>query len=245
MALTLTQKEHIEMQLRGHDRDAVRAQIILDEAKNVSLELLIERGVFGSDIMSSGIYLARFLYQNQELYKGKSCLDMGCGPGTQGIVMAKYGAKSVDLTDISKKAVDNTKKNIQKHQLEGICTAYEGDLFSALPKGKRYGVIAFNHPFFPEEAENFKTNVCNDIELKKTMLGGTELIKRFLGDVKEYLNDGIIIMPYFRFAGHENNPITHAEDYGLKIIDEERIESKQGLQLGDFSIYLIRIKTTR
>jgi len=72
------------------------------------------------------------------------------------------------------------------------------------------------------------------------MLGGTDLIQRFFKEVLTYLKqDGIIIMPYFHFAGTENDPVTHVEKYKLRIFQEHKIESKQGLQLGDVSIYII------
>ncbi len=150
MVLTKEQKEQVAMQLEKHNRDDVKSKITLDS--NKEFELIVERGVFGSDIMSSGIYLAKFLYIHKSLYSNKVCLDMGCGPGIQGLIMAKYGAKHVDLSDINSKAVENTKKNIKLHNLKKMASAYVSDLFAGLPKNKKYEVIVFNHPFFPKEA---------------------------------------------------------------------------------------------
>jgi methylase of polypeptide subunit release factors len=242
MALTKEQKEQVAMQLKRHDRDNVKSKIDLDQ--RTSLEIIVARGVFGSDIMSSGIYLARFLYQHRDIYRGRICLDMGCGPGTQGLIMAVYGADKVDLSDINPNAVINTNENIKLHHVGKVCRAYVSDLFKNLPKRKKYEVIVFNHPFFPEEAENFGNDVFDDEMLRKSMLGGTELLKRFLKEVKTHLkdNESIIIMPYFHFAGKENDPAVHVEKYGLFIQSDERIKSQQGLQLGDFSIYTIKQK---
>ncbi len=242
MTITKKQKEQVAMQLKRHNRETVKSKI--DLGKDASLELIVEHGVFGSDIMSSGIYLAKFLYHHRELYKDKICLDMGCGPGAQGLIMAIYGASQVDLSDISSRASENTRRNIELQILKKKCHAYTSDLFTELPKNKKYEVIVFNHPFFPEEAKNFGKDVFKDIMLRKSMLGGTELIKRFFNEAKAHMKgkDSIIIMPYFHFAGKENDPANHVEKYGFLIQEDKRIKSQQGLQLGDFSIYTIKKK---
>jgi methylase of polypeptide subunit release factors len=241
MTLTEEQQNQVKMQLKKHDRQNTEAKIILDEKTGASLTLRIERDVFGSDIMSSGIYLARFLYKNKNLYKGKTCLDVGCGAGTQGLIMARE-AKEVFLSDVSPKAVRNAEDNVKKLKVKNA-EVFESDLFASIPKNKKFDVIVFNHPFFPEDAEKFE-HEKHDIELRKTMLGGTGLVKRFFSSaVKHLTNGGIIIMPYFHFAGKENDPATHLAKYGFKIASIEKIKSEQGLQLGEFSIYVIKIKT--
>ncbi len=240
MALTKKQKEQVVMQLKKHNRGDVKGKITLEP--NKEFELIVEKGVFGSDIMSSGIYLAKFLYNHKKLYFKKICLDMGCGPGIQGLIMAKYGARQVDLSDINRKAVENTKKNIKLHNLKMKASVYVSDLFKNLPDRGKYDIIVFNHPFFPEEAERFGKEVFKETMLRKSMLGGTELVKQFFRNAKNYLKDknSLIIMPYFHFAGKENDPANHVKDYGFYISKEERIKSEQGLQLGDFSIYIIK-----
>jgi tRNA1(Val) A37 N6-methylase TrmN6 len=239
MTFTEEQKAHVLKQLQGHKRNSGTRNLVLDEDAHTSLELLIEQGVFGSDIMSSAIYLARFLYQHQELYSGKDAADIGCGPGTQGLVMSKYGAKSVVLSDINPKAVANTQKNVEQQNLANA-EVYESDLFDGLPKNRTYDVIVFNHPFFSGEPEKFEGDPNQDEMLRRSMLGGTELLQRFFREVPKYLRqDGIIIMPYFHFAGTENDPATQVGKYKLKISEEHKIESKQGLQLGDVSMYVL------
>lgn len=237
MTFTKEQKAQILLQLQSHNRDSGVRNIVLDEVTHTTLSLLIERGVFGSDFMNPAICLARFLYQHNKLYSGKDCIDIGCGPGTQGLVMLQYGAKSVVLSDFNPKAVTNTRKNIQNCANAEV---YESDLFAGLPKNRAYDVIVFNHPFFSGEAENFEGDPNQDEMLRKSMLGGTELLQRFFRAAPEYLNqDGIIIMPYFHFAGIENDPAAHVDKYKLKISQEHKFESKQGLQLGDISVYVI------
>lgn len=239
MTFTRDQKNHVLKQLKAHIRDSATRTLVLDEDTHVSLELLIEQGVFGSDIMSSAVYLSRFLYQHPELYSGKDAADIGCGPGTQGIVMSTYGAASVICSDVNLKAVLNTQKNIEGLKLTNaeVC---QSDLFESLPKQRTYDVIVFNHPFFSGEPEQCEEDPNQDVMLRRSMLGGTALLQRFFREAPEYLRqNGTIIMPYFHFAGIENDPATHVKKYHLNIFQEHKIESKQGFQLGAVSIYLI------
>jgi len=239
MPLTKEQYNLIKRQLQAHNRQSGIKTITLDKDNNVSLELLIEKGVFGSDIITTATHLAQFLYQHPELYSGKDAADIGCGPGTQGMIMAKYGAKSVLLSDINPKAVSNTQKNIEKYNLSNTKTI-ESDLFNNFPQNKTFDVIVFNHPFFSGDPKQFKGDPNDDVMLRSTMLGETELIKRFFQQVPKYLKeDGIIIMPYFHFAGPENNPANHIENYKLKVLKEHKIISKKGFHMGDVSIYII------
>ncbi|MFH1089583.1 MAG: hypothetical protein V1716_04120 [Candidatus Uhrbacteria bacterium] len=101
MAFTKEQKTLVLRQLQAFKRNSDIKKIILSEDSYSFLELLIERGVFGSDIITTAMHLAKFLYKHQELYFQKDVVDVGCGPGTQGIIMAKYGAKSVFFSDIN------------------------------------------------------------------------------------------------------------------------------------------------
>src|SRR3989338_1322993 len=95
--LTQEQQEQVTKQLNLHQKskEGLR-KIILNTATGAALNLFIGREVFRSDKMSSAIELARFLYRNNSLYRGGNWLDMGCGAGTQGLVMALNGARRVD-----------------------------------------------------------------------------------------------------------------------------------------------------
>ena len=47
-------------------------------------------------------------------------------------------------------------------------------------------------------------------------------------------------MPYFHFAGTENDPAEHVRKYDLLIENEVKVKTRQGIQLGDFSMYIIK-----
>jgi predicted RNA methylase len=245
MSLTREQQEQVGLQLQRHNRDSGSRSIQLDKEGKRNLDLWISKGVFGSDLMSSGVVLTSFLDdpQNRELYADRDCLDMGCGPGTMGIIMAKNGAGSVDLLDLNGKAILDTKRNIKDHNVGDRCSALESDLFSVV-REKQYGCIVFSHPFFPEEAHNFGQEFYDDEMLRRSMLGGSgTLLRRFFSQLQEgnyLMHLGNLIMYYFHFAGIENNPTTHIRQYGLRVVRQEEIISETSLQKGDFSIYVIQ-----
>jgi methylase of polypeptide subunit release factors len=234
MTFTKEQENLVRKQLAAHLREPGIKAIHLDE--DTTLEFLVEKGVFGSDLLGGAIHLARFLHTHPNLYAGRDALDMGCGPGTQGLGMVRNGAKHVTFSDINPKAVDNTNKNVHNYRNVEV---YESDLFSQLPR-KKYDVIVFNHPFFPGNADDFKEDPTNDLLLRKSMLGGTELIKIFFQQASSYLNDeGKIIMPFFHFAGIDNDPANHVGAYGFRIEEHYKINSDKGFHRGNISIYVI------
>lgn len=234
VALTKDQQELVRKQLAAHVREPGIRYIQLDE--NTTLEFIVDTGVFGSDLLGAAIQLARYLHAHPHLYAQKDVLDLGCGSGAQGLVMSKNGAQSVDFSDINPRAVENTKKNVRNQDNVAV---YESDLFSDLPR-KKYDVIVFNHPFFPGNAEDFSEDPTDDLLLRKSMLGGTNLIKRFFQGVSEYLNnDGTIVMPFFHFAGNENDPANHVTLYGFRTLEQHRITLSEGFHRGDVSIYVL------
>lgn len=230
--LNNAQQKQINMQLENHKHKDYIVDIKLTDDE-ILKKFLIKENVFRSDIMSA-MYLAKYLYFNNGIYKNKKVLDLGCGAGIQGITAAKYGAKSVFLSDISEFAVENTKKNVLNYNITKICDVYQSDLFENIT-GK-FDIVIFNHPFFPGDA--IKNNVVSE-----SMLGGTKLIHRFFKDVKKYLSkDGIIIMPYFSLAGKFNDPKIQGKKYGFKVIERFNKKSDFGLQKGQIYIYELVIK---
>jgi methylase of polypeptide subunit release factors len=203
-----------------------------------TLELEIDRGVLGSDLMIPAIILARYLHKNKKLYTNKNVLDMGCGAGPQGIICAKNGAGNVDFSDISEKAVQNCRRNLSTFGIDA--NVYRGDLFESVPE-KEYNLIMFNNPFFPEEAKNFEDDFLGDPILLKSLLGGTGLLKRFYREAKKYLeSDGMIIQPYFDFAGEENNPGIQGPKHGYKVREMYHEQISVGSHQGRCSVFELR-----
>lgn len=236
MKLSTEQSEQIEKQLSAlKEYKSGIKEIALDN--NVKLSLLINNGVFWSDIIEGAKVLANFLYKNKDLYNNKIALDMWCWTGTQWLVMIENWAKEVTFADINPRAIENVKENIAIKKIQKY-KIYESNLFDKIPT-KKYDLIVFNHPFFPEDAENYTSQTWDDTLIKKSMLADVWLIEKFLIEAKEYLSDtGKIIMPYFLLAGTENNPNTYKEKCGFTI-QEYTTETHKGIQKGNISIYLL------
>ena len=77
--------------------------------------------------------------------EGRTMLDMGCGAGVLGIHAGLAGAEAVTLIDIDAKAIANTRRNIDTHDLQGVVVAEQGDLFETLGE-QRFDLIAANLP---------------------------------------------------------------------------------------------------
>ena len=76
-----------------------------------------------------------------------SLLDMCTGSGCIGLSLAKLGGYSVTLSDLSPRAIHVSRINRGGLDLEEQVEICHGDLFEALPEGKRFDVIVSNPPY--------------------------------------------------------------------------------------------------
>lgn len=107
---------------------------------------LIKKGVWDF-LKASGRYHARYMfYHNADLFVGKTVIEIGAGTGIMSIIMAKYGAKKVIASDISNKAVENTKENVRRFGCGDIVEVVQGDLFENIKESA--DCILWMIPFF-------------------------------------------------------------------------------------------------
>ncbi len=228
MKLTPKQKKQITLQLKAHGHSKYKTDIEI--AGGLTLKnFSVLSNVLRPEVMSA-LQLAQWLYLNNALYAGKITIDMGCGAGIQGIVMAFCGARQVVCSDISNDAVKNTILNVKNYKLQNKVKVVGGDLFEKIKQ--KADVIVFNHPFFSDHTMRQTLNA------DFAMLERGSLIHRFLDDAKRFLKpNGLIVMPYFHVAGPINDPAIQAPQHGYKVVERFRMNVTRGLQKGDVSVY--------
>lgn len=109
--------------------------------------------------------------------RGKKALDMGCGSGFLGILLAKKGF-DVTSADIDENALKNTAHNAKRAKLGRKIKAKKSNLFSSL-KGKKFDFIVFNPPYVESESLKWR-----DVDGGK---GGREILDCFLKDFGKHL----------------------------------------------------------
>lgn len=124
------------------------------------------------------------IWQFTEIHRGETVLDLGTGIGLLAIFAAE-SANRVIATDINPKAVENAKYNIERHGVEHIVSARQGDLFQPV-ENEMFDVIIANLPFPYTESEQ----------------PWWELHRRFFNEVGSHLNPNGRI--YYQ-AGEINN----------------------------------------
>jgi tRNA G10 N-methylase Trm11 len=230
--LTKEQEKICKKRLIEHRHDSYDVDLYL--SNTILGNFRVNKNVFRPDI-GTGIYLARFLSENRQVFQGKNVIDMGCGTGLQAIVMGLQGANVVVASDISSDAYLNTKENISKFSLNHKVFALHGDLFepvSAKYDLKTFDLVVFNHPFFgsaPYESD----------AVARAWMDDGSLIHRFFSDFNKNFNiSAKIIMPYFFFAGSTNDPGVQAAKHGLdaKVICQYNVDDRNILK-GTFAVY--------
>ncbi|MDO8524461.1 MAG: methyltransferase [bacterium] len=216
-------------QTKHHQHEKYKANIILSQG-HVLKDFKVGKGVLRPEKMTS-IWLARYLFFNNRVFADKVVLDLGCGTGIQGVVMALYGAKKVLFSDKSEVGFKNTKENVKKFGVLGISEFFCGDLLEKISKDSDVGLIVFNHPFFSDPDEN----------APESMLGPGELVHRFFEEAKERFPSTPIVMPYYHKAGPINDPAEQAPKHGYNVTERLRLDVRTGLQRGPVSIYEIRL----
>jgi release factor glutamine methyltransferase len=139
-------------------------------------------------------------------------LDMGTGSGIQAVTAAlKKDVREVTAVDISNDALRKADKRARSEGIRRKIKFIRSDLFNNI-SGK-FDWIIFNPPYLPSEGEADELSWAGG---KK----GFEVIARFLGEAKRYLNeDGSILMVYSSLT---NLDLTEY-DYDVEIIRKKKL----------------------
>lgn len=169
------------------------------------------------------------LLSKQNFLSSYSCLDMGCGSGILGITSAKKGIPTT-FVDINEKALEQTKKELEKEQLSTKTTLIYSDLFFNIPL-QEFDILVFNTPYLPDDEE------LQDLALHGGP-NGNEVALRFLTDVSSYMKkDGVLFILV--------SSLGHPEDIETKCVEQNlhhEIIARKKLFFEELIIYKITKK---
>jgi len=118
-------------------------------------EFYTASGIFSNSKLDFG---TRVLIENMKVKEEDDVLDLGCGLGVVGRVVANVTKGKVVLVDINKRAVKLSKMNTKG--LKNV-EVYQGDKYEAV-EGKKFDVILLNPP------QTAGKKVCMDM-IKKAL----------------------------------------------------------------------------
>jgi 16S rRNA G1207 methylase RsmC len=120
-----------------------RDQVLQEELRESQYVFNTTWGLFSPKRVDVG---TRLLLDRIEVNPGETCLDVGCGYGPIGIVMARLsGTGTVTMADKDFVAVEYARKNAEANGLTN-CEAVLSNGLHHLPEDARYDVIASNLP---------------------------------------------------------------------------------------------------
>ena len=114
--------------------------VALDASKPVAVTSF--PGVFNHGALDEGTAMLLDVLQRARL--SGAVLDMGCGAGVISALLAQAGCL-VTAVDVSATAVFASERTLRSNHLAG--DVFQGNLFDALPDGRRFAHIVTNPPF--------------------------------------------------------------------------------------------------
>lgn len=149
-------------------------------------------------------FLKKYLSKN----KPDSYLDMGTGSG----ILSETASEFLDRKDIS--AVDLDKESCEFVRKKGF-KVLQSNLFSKVPKTKKFDLITFNAPYLPEEEGESKDSQRITTGGKR----GDEISLKFLKQAKSHLNkNGKIFLLISSLT-----PLDKIKKYDPKVVAEKNL----------------------
>lgn len=170
-------------------------------------------------------------YINKFFTEPVDIIDLGCGSGVIGLTLEKkVSTKSVDLVDISNKALEVTKINCKN--LNSNANIIQSDMFDAI--NKKYDVIISNPPYIKtkEEIEDIVKNNEPHIALYAGD-DGLDCYKKILKNIKNHMKEKCLIA--FEIGYTQANDIKKLIS---KYLPDSKIEIKQDMSEKDRMVFI-------
>ena len=126
------------------ERERLRRDIVFTERlRGQELTFHSRWGLFSPRAVDAG---TRLLLDHFEIREADACLDLGCGYGVLGLVMARLAPQGRTwLVDRDFVAVECAQRNAERNGIEHV-EVLLSDGFSHLPEGQRFDLVASNLP---------------------------------------------------------------------------------------------------
>jgi methylase of polypeptide subunit release factors len=147
---------------------------------------------------------------------GETFLEMGCGSGVISIFAIFKGVSKVVAIDINSKAVENTWRNAELHNVQDKIRVLEGDVFEPL-QDEKFDTIFWNTPWGLVREEH---TALNEIALWDTEYKST---RKFIEGAHKYLNEnGRVLIGFSSTIGDLEflKRILQENGYEFRIVEE-------------------------
>lgn len=105
-------------------------------------KFLTDNGVFSKDGLDFGSRLLLEVIPREEV--GGKILDMGCGYGVFGIVLARVTSHRADMVDVNHRALHLSKRNAKLNGVSDLVSIFESNCYSNI--SEKYSTIITNPP---------------------------------------------------------------------------------------------------
>lgn len=110
--------------------------------KDYEFSFYSDNGVFSKEKIDFGTDLLLKVFLENNSFKEKDILDVGCGYGIIGIVVSKVNDSFSDLIDVNKRCIHLAKRNIEVNKVKA--SAFLSDIYENV--SKKYDYVITNPP---------------------------------------------------------------------------------------------------
>ena len=160
-------------------------------------------------------------------------IDLGCGSGVIGLTLEqKVSTNSVDLIDISEKALEVTKVN--KEKLNSKANLIQSDMFENI--NKKYDVIISNPPYI-KTTEEIEDIVLNNEPHLALFAGvdGLDCYKKIINNLPNHMKDKCLIA--FEIGMTQAGDITNL---AKEVLGNIKVEVKKDLSGKDRMLFIFK-----
>ena len=160
-------------------------------------------------------------------------IDLGCGSGVIGLTLEqKVSTNSVDLIDISEKALEVTKVN--KEKLNSKANLIQSDMFENI--NKKYDVIISNPPYI-KTTEEIEDIVLNNEPHLALFAGvdGLDCYKKIINNLPNHMKDKCLVA--FEIGMTQAGDITNL---AKEVLGNIKVEVKKDLSGKDRMLFIFK-----